>query len=741
MGTLALAAAVASLAVALICSAAGAATQLVRSAARAASQGDVVIDVLSDRADLISGGQALVAVTVPKGENVSKLRMRLNHRNITPEFAVRANGSYEGMVTGLRVGANKLVAALPDGRGARITITNHPIGGPVFAGPQPEPWTCQTGAQDAKCDEPPTIQYLYESTNRALNGLQHYNISAPPADVAMTTTDTGVKVPFIVREETGFEDRDEYRMEVLWQPGKPWQPWAPQPQWDHKVVIPGGIECITAFQPTAPFWDLGLGGPGVEATTQEALGMGFAVLSTALDNSAVDCNPAMQAESLVIAKEHLTDELGPIAYTIGFGCSGGSLSQQWGANAYPGIYEGLIPQCSFPDAGSSGQQIVDYKALGNYFATASGWTQAQEAEVEGTGLADFGNAAASAGAFFPFVLPDRGGCTGIMPAQEYNAQTNPGGVRCGIDDWDINLLGPQKKSAWDAQEQALHHGFAGTPIDNVGVQYGLAALNSGEITPAQFIALNAGVGGFNIDFQPQSQRLTADEPALSHAYRDGIIDEANNLNQVAIIDLRGPNEGQAHDSYRSFALRARLDREFGTHANQVIWEGPTPLIGDLHYQDEALVAMNRWLEAVQSDTSNRTLPQKIIHDRPADITDQCSDGAGNRVSSTLCPSTVVPVYQTPRMVAGEAITTDQNKCALVALKRGSYQVTFTDAEWAQVKQIFPHGVCDYSEPGSSQRPTVPWLTYQRPSGKVIYGGRPLGPPPTSVPFGPAGNHQ
>jgi hypothetical protein len=243
-----------------------------------------VIDVLSDRADLISGGEALVAVAVPRGEHASKLRMTLNRHNVSSEFAVRANGSYEGMLTGLRVGANKLVAMLPDHRGARITITDHPIGGPVFAGPQVEPWTCQSGAQDAKCDEPPTIQYLYESTNPALTGLQPYDINNPPSDVATTTTDNGVKVPFIVREETGFEDRDEYRMEVLWQPGKPWQPWAPQTQWDHKVLIPGGFDCITAYQPTTPVWDLTTV-PGVEATTQEALGMGFAVVATALDNS------------------------------------------------------------------------------------------------------------------------------------------------------------------------------------------------------------------------------------------------------------------------------------------------------------------------------------------------------------------------------------------------------------------------------------------------------------------------
>jgi Tannase-like family of unknown function (DUF6351) len=707
-----------------------------------ATAGHPVITVLSNRADLISGGEALVAITLPKGSRPSKLQVKAGKRDVTKSFAVRPNGRYEGLVTGLRNGKNILSAVLPNGRGARITITNHLIGGPVFSGPQIEPWTCQPTARDKQCDEPPKFSYLYQSTDPTKTGLQPYDPAHPPSDVATTTTDTGVTVPFIVREETGFQDRDEYRIEVLWQPGKPWAPWAPQQQWDHKVLIMHGFDCITAFQPTdPPFADAAGTVPpnsGIKDSSQVALGLGFAVMSTALDNSYVDCNPVLQAESLVIAKEHLTDSYGEIDYTIGTGCSGGSLAQQWIANAYPGVYQGLIVQCSFPDAGSTGQQIVDYEALVNYFNKASGWTPAEQAEVEGT-ASNFvplpTNATFSASAFFPFVLPNRTGCTGVSAAQEYDAQTNPGGVRCGILDWAINLLGPQPHSEWDAQEKAVGHGFAGIPLDNLGVQYGLGALAVGQITPAQFIDVNANIGGFNVDWQPTAQRLSADEPALANSYRDGIVNEANNLDQVAIIDLRGPNDpGLAHDTFRSFATRARLDRDFGTHANQVIWEGPAPLIGDLHYDDQALLAMNRWLGAVAKETGKRTLPQKIIDDKPADITDQCSDGSGDKISSSLCPAPVVPVYGTPRTVAGEAITTDQNKCTLVPLNRSSDKVSFTDAQWAQMKAIFPTGVCDYSEPGVSQQPTIPWQTYQTAQGKVIYGGRALGPAPVSAPF-------
>ncbi|HTX46978.1 MAG TPA: DUF6351 family protein [Solirubrobacteraceae bacterium] len=713
---------------------------LATAGAAAAKGGQVVITTVADRADLISGTSTLVSITVPVGDKYSRLKVTLGKRSVKREFALRANGSFEGLLTGLKLGRNVLSAVLPNGHGAKLTITDHPIGGPVFSGPQIEPWKCQAGAIDKKCDEAPKFQYLYKSTNPTASGLQPYNPADPPSDVATTTTDTGATVPFIVREETGYEDRDEYRIEYLYQPGKPWQPWAPQPQYAHKLLIQGGFDCITAFEPQTPLFadDNGDDVPATAANPDSstvALGLGFAVMGVTLDDSQYDCNPALQAESLVIAKEHLIDELGPLSYTIGIGCSGGSLSQQWVANAYPGIYQGIIVQCSFPDAGSTGQQIIDYKALTDYFSANSGWTALQQAEVMGTGTADLENASLSAAAFYPFVDPSRSGCAGITAAQEYNTQTNPGGVRCGILDWDINLLGPQTKSVWDTQEKALGHGFAGSPIDNVGVQYGLQALNDGEITPQQFVDVNAGVGGFNIDWQPTAARMDADEPALANAYRDGIINEGNNMNQVAIIDLRGPNDpGLGHDSYRTFAMQARLKRDFGTSANQVIWEGPIPLIGDPSYDDQAFEAMNHWLEAVQRDTSKRALPAKIIDDKPSDITDQCSDGTGVKLTSTLCPANIVPVYSTPRMVAGEAITTDQNKCALVPLNRGSYKVGFTNAQWAQLQKTFPDGVCDYAKPGVSQQLTVPWMTYQTASGKVIYGGRPLGPAPVSKPF-------
>ena len=58
-----------------------------------------------------------------------------------------------------------------------------------------------------------------------------------------------------------------------------------------------------------------------------------------------------------MTKQHVIDHYGPVNWTIGTGCSGGSLVQQQVANAYPGIYQGITPQCSFTDAWSSAHGV------------------------------------------------------------------------------------------------------------------------------------------------------------------------------------------------------------------------------------------------------------------------------------------------------------------------------------------------------------------------------------------------
>src|SRR5439155_11148346 len=107
------------------------------------AEAPVTIAVVSSRADLVSGGSAVVALTMPAGVQLSDLRVSLNGADVSNAFAARANGKIEGLVAGLHDGANELRASPPDGSGARLTLTDHPNGGPLFAGPQLQPWKCE----------------------------------------------------------------------------------------------------------------------------------------------------------------------------------------------------------------------------------------------------------------------------------------------------------------------------------------------------------------------------------------------------------------------------------------------------------------------------------------------------------------------------------------------------------------------------------------------------------------------
>ena len=104
-----------------------------------------------------------------------------------------------------------------------------------------------------------------------------------------------------------------------------------------------------------------------------ALSRGFAVMSTALNNAGHNCNIATQAESMVMAKERLVEQYGEIRYTIGTGCSGGSLTQQQVANAYPASTRASCRSAASRTRGRPGQQLVDYHLVRQYVENPSKW--------------------------------------------------------------------------------------------------------------------------------------------------------------------------------------------------------------------------------------------------------------------------------------------------------------------------------------------------------------------------------
>ncbi|MFP5483527.1 MAG: DUF6351 family protein, partial [Gammaproteobacteria bacterium] len=348
------------------------------------------IRVLSNRADSISDGNALVEITAEDPANLQNVKVMLGSVDVSDQFALRENGRYMGRIQGLALGENRIMAVLKNTGRIVTTITNHPNGGPVFSGPQVQPWTCTNeGAMDAQCNQPAVFSFSYLPANKLQHVLTNSNIqeqefaptflpydpeNPPPAsEIAMTTTDNGVTVPFIVRTERGVQNRDRYQIRTLFNPAEDWQPWKPQPQWNGKVLIHhGGNVGVTYGPGNPPNGDIsGTAPDGAEFLLGDsitvALGRGFIATSTALANLGHNVNLVTAAESLMMVKERIVEQYGEIRYTMGTGCSGGAIAQQHIANAYPGIYQGIIVQCSYPDVWTTATQFADYNLLNSYF--------------------------------------------------------------------------------------------------------------------------------------------------------------------------------------------------------------------------------------------------------------------------------------------------------------------------------------------------------------------------------------
>jgi hypothetical protein len=123
--------------------------------------------------------------------------------------------------------------------------------------------------------------------------------------------------------------------------------------------------------------------------------------------------------------------------------------------------------------------------------------------------------------------------------------------------------------------------------------------------------------------------------------------------------------------------------------------------------------MDQWLAKYLADRTPDPIPVKMNRSKPNDLVDACFTNKGTvKIAElqvyqfdTTC-NQLYPAFSTPRMVAGEPLANDVLKCQLRPVDPNSslYKVRFTPAEAAQLKTLFPLGVCDYSKPGVGQQP-------------------------------------
>jgi hypothetical protein len=477
-------------------------------------------------------------------------------------------------------------------------------------------------------------------------------------------------------------------------------PWTPTQEWNRRLIYTFGGGCNAG-------WHQGTGTGGV--LNLDLLSRGYALASSTLNVLNQNCNDVISAESLMMVKEHFIETIGVPVHTIGRGGSGGAIQQYLIAENYPGLLDGLTPSISYPDTASIFPTVTDCRLLNAFFTGAGDWTAAEMAAA--SGYRTFANCVAWDVSFANRFNPTEACPPAIPVAERYHPVTNPTGLRCTVPDYMAPIYGTDPTT-----------GFARPPLDNVGVQYGLRALLDGDITAEQFVALNEGVGGFDIDGNLVAERHEGDPIALRAAYETGrIITGAEGLASVPIIDFRDyrDDRGDIHTAFHTHSIRERLINSNGHADNQIVWTyqfgGPpgvnVPLL--------AVLTMDQWLTNLGNDPSRTDQVRKLRRAKPADLVDGCWDTAGAFIAQPATHQGPGPCndlfsyFGDSRTAAGAPLADDIIKCSLQPLHRDAYPgITFTDGQWERLQASFPDGVCDWSRPGVGQVPIAGvWQRY------------------------------
>jgi len=270
-------------------------------------------------------------------------------------------------------------------------------------------------------------------------------------------------------------------------------------------------------------------------------------------------------------------------------------------------------------------------------------------------------------------------------------------------------------------------GGALRPFDNTGVQYGLAALNSGAITVAQFLELNEKIGGFDQDANYTRTRAVGDLGAIKRAYQAGLMLGANGaLQSIPILDNATSNETAGyHYGWFHFALRERVRQaqaNGGRSDNMVMWRSVSG--------DKAQQLFDQWMLAYKTDTSNDTQRTKMLRAKPKAAVDGCFDTSTppqfipDALPFTSQPtskcSELYPVYSAPRIEAGGPLAANIIKCQLKPVDAKDYKVALSANDTARLTAIFAGGVCDWSKPGVEQTPVVTWASFGPSPKNLIF---------------------
>lgn len=593
-----------------------------------------------------------------------------------------AKGANTFLVSGLPDGEVTITADGYEDAADAVEVTNYPITGPVFSGPHQQPLFCTyeefglVGSGDDNCSAETSIAWGYIDDEGGF-------VEADEAPNGAT----------LIRFEQGTINRGVYQVAVA-DPSGGAEPIAAG---KHLAYRFGG-GCGTGHTQGRPL--------GAAVLDAESLDAGYIVATSTFNTLQTSCNDVLSAETLMMVQEHIDEQLGPIGLTVGRGGSGGAIQQYAIAQNYPGLLDALNTSVSFPDSASIAGGVTDCGLLLNFWETDEGAGFGEEARtaIQGHGTTQFCTAWKQT--FLGNVDP-ASGCDGVVPEEElYVPETRPDGIRCTLQDSASNLFGVDES------------GFGRRALDNVGVQYGLHALDDGLITVDQFLDMNAALGGYDLDGNIGDTRTAADPELVELAYATGRViagDSAVADVPIIDIDLYSDLSFDIHDRFRSFTIRARLtgDETVGS-PNRVIWSRPgaglvEAIGGNGAGEDVAIWSGPEILDALVAWAETGVRPEGVADDCVIDGDRIFGDDVFDQ--GQPCAE-AYPYFGDPRTAAGAPIQNDVIKCTTVAADPLSYAVEFTDQQAERLMLVFADGVCDFTQPGVGQVAVAgTWLEY------------------------------
>lgn len=614
------------------------------------------------------------------------------------------------------------------------------------------------------CEADTQIRYLFKTDAGAWVWID--DLSDVPADgVADVTTTEGDTVPAVVRMERGTINRFIYSAAML-VPTDEVDPAEPDTSlWNGRLVFSfqGGV----AIGHTQGSWSQSA------ALFEDALLQGYAVINSTGTRTNTHYNLRRGGETAIMTKAHFVETYGEPLYTIGVGGSGGAIQQYVYQQNHPDLLDGGVPQYSYPDMVTQTIHIGDCELLEHYFehtdADNPRWRDIEQRELviglnaEQDPVLSGGERAQFHGiyqVYQAFGVPTPDGWDPSDPSEIPLTECRPawfGLTPLALNPNFTNVRDIDKLADgtddvhwthWDDARDVYgidDDGWARVPWDNVGVQYGLEAVASGQLTPEEFLDLNAFVGGWKhpsemvdegwpfgasltpANFDPWSSRqmnlspdgvtpaprTTGDVVAIKNAFNRGHVFQGQ-LN-IPMIDWRHYLEHQLdmHNSHQSFAARQRVVDAMGHHDNQLVWfTDARPGEPQSDQTMEAFAVLHDWITNIQANPE-----AGIGGNRPAGVSDRCYETGGELIAEgddvwdgildDRAPGACTQrfeVHSTSRIEAGGPINGDVFKCATMpvgqAVRMGLYgEWEPTKAQVQRLREIFPTGVCDYSRSG------------------------------------------